>query len=78
MIYIIAIAVYLVSVYFVWRYMRIAHSKGGIWYNLDIDAGTIFWTVAPVFNTIAVFLAYVFFPPKERKRNYNKFFKIKK
>lgn len=75
---IILSTVYLLSVYLMWRYMKIAHSKDGRWYNLDINLGVIFWTVCPVANTIMLFIAYLFFPPKNSKTDYNNFFKIKK
>jgi hypothetical protein len=79
MVYIIAIAVYLLSVWLVWRYMRIAHSKGGNWENLDIKLDCIFWVIMPIANTLLVFMGYLFFPPKNNKnRNFNNLFKVKK
>jgi hypothetical protein len=79
MIYIIAITVYLLSVWLVWRYMRIAHSKGGRWEILDIKLDCIFWVIMPIANTLLVFMGYLFFPPKNNKnRNFNNLFKVKK
>jgi hypothetical protein len=64
---IIAIAVYLLSVWLVWRYMRIAHSKGGNWENLDIKSDCIFWVIMPIANTLLVFMGYLFFRQKTIK-----------
>jgi hypothetical protein len=77
--YIIVITVYLLSVWLVWRYMRIAHSKGGNWENLDIKLDCIFLVITPYANTVFVILWYLFYPPKKNKnRNFNNLFKVKK
>lgn len=54
--YIIAIAVYLLSVWLVWRYMRISHSKGGRWEELNIGVMDLTMVFIPLLNTIFIFL----------------------
>jgi hypothetical protein len=79
MIYIIVVTVYLLSVWLVWRYMRIAHSKGGRWESLNIKSDCVLFTILPIANTLLVFMGYLFFPPKKNKnRNFNNLFKVKK
>jgi hypothetical protein len=76
---IIIIATYLLSVYLMWRYIRIAHSKDGIWSFTYPDRTDLFITFFPFLNTLAVLMGYISFPPREKNnRNFSKFFKIKK
>lgn len=78
---IIILVVYLVSVYFTWRYIHIAYSKGGVWDNFDsTNYVDLFLTFCPFINTIVIIVS-VFDPPKSRSKNrksYNKFFKVKR
>lgn len=76
--YIIGISVYLLSVYLMWRFTRIAHSKGGRWENITPNNIDIFAVFMPIFNTTLLPIVYLFFPPKKSKTDYNKFFKINK
>lgn len=73
---------YLLSVYLVLRYFKIACSKEGIWSHLDVGLTEVLWTITPIMNTIFWMVAYLHSPPKEKykkiKTDYNKFFKIKK
>lgn len=81
MTYIIAITVYLLSVWLVWRYMRIAHSKGGRWEELNIGVIDLMMVFIPLLNTLFMLVFYLFVSPKEktnRKINFNNFFKVKK
>lgn len=72
-----AIIIYIVSVYMMWRYIRIAHSKGGIWENVKTKASDLFMIFLPFSNTVFAFFN-LFDPPRKRKtkRNFNKFFAI--
>jgi len=77
--YIIGISVYLLSVYFLWRYYKIACSKGGIWSSSDTSLGSVIFIFMPIFNTLGAITWYMLGSPKENKeRNFNNFFKIKK
>lgn len=77
--YIIGISVYLLSVYLLWRYYKIACSEGGIWSTLSPNLGSVIFIFLPIFNTIGVITWYLMgSPKKDNQRNYNKFFKIKK
>jgi heme/copper-type cytochrome/quinol oxidase subunit 2 len=81
MIYIIAITVYLLSIWLVWRYMRIAHSKGGRWGYSNTGVIELVFVFIPVVNTIMGTLLYLTISPKEknnRAKNFNNFFKVKK
>jgi hypothetical protein len=79
MIYIIAIAVYLLSVWLVWLYIKIAYSEDGRFHGLDTEMVDIVITVFPILNTYFAILVFIFLPPKEIKnRNFNNLFKVKK
>jgi hypothetical protein len=81
MIYTIEITVYLVSVWLVWRFMRIAHSKGGRWEELNIGVMDLTMVFIPFLNTIFMFLFYILVSPRKKSnriRNFNNLFKVKK
>lgn len=58
--------------------MRIAHSKGGRWEELNIGVIDLTMVFIPFLNTLFMIVFYILFPPKERKINFNNFFKVKK
>lgn len=61
-----------------WRYIRIAHSKGGIWESVKTKASDLFMIFFPFSNTVFAFFN-LFNPPQkrvEKKRNFNKFLAI--
>ena len=73
------IIIYLVSVYLMWRYIRIAKSKGGIWETLEVESTDLLLTLLPVFNTVGAVVWSLAGSPRKRiktKRNFNKFFAI--
>jgi hypothetical protein len=47
----ILIIIYIVSVYGSYKFIQIAHSKGGIWEVLNPNLLDIFMTIMPFFNT---------------------------
>ena len=76
---IIMLGIYTLSIILCYRYFKIAHSKGGIWQNQDIELGEIVFTLIPVINTIVGIMFWcIDHPLNNRKRSYNKFFNIKK
>lgn len=70
------IIIYILSVITVWRFMKIAHSKDGRWYNLNTGVIEVFFTLCPIVNTIMAIGSYISGPYKNE--NCNKFFNIKK
>lgn len=81
---IVSAVVYVVSGYLTWLYIKIAHSKNGIWQGIFSDEFDVVITLTPVINMIGIFLWLEESPRSKTKdktktkRNYNKFFKIKK
>lgn len=78
----ILISIYLLSAYFLWRWIHLAHSKGGIYYGLNTDSDDLIVVFFPLVNTAIVFMCWIKeYPIKEKnklsKPKYNKFFKIK-
>ena len=81
------IAITLISVLYVlplwgcYVWIHKAHSRGGIYENVELD-GTEFWfTVLPLLNIFFVFTLWEEMPLKGQTRNWNfvnKFFGIKK
>jgi hypothetical protein len=70
------IAVYLLSVWLMRRYIKIAHSSIGIWSGLNVKLPDLLITILPLLNTFGVIWLYLKESPvKKSKRNYNKFFK---
>ncbi len=63
-----------------YRYIRIIHSAGGKWSNLEPELPDLFFTFVPIVNTgfalIASFVTWRRYP--KSKFNYSKFFNIKK
>lgn len=78
MIWIILIAVYLVSAYLTWLWIHIAQSKGGSYEGINTSFKDLFVTICPVVNTMFSLIGWLFYFPYSLKSNYNKFFKIKK
>jgi hypothetical protein len=75
---IISIVIYLLSAYYVWRYLHIAHSKGGRWEMINTDKEDVASVVVPILNTIiAIGLLSEDSPYKHKQSTNNKFFKIK-
>ncbi|HSE99781.1 MAG TPA: hypothetical protein VLA48_02705 [Nitrososphaeraceae archaeon] len=79
-----AIIIYIVSAYLMWRYIKIAKSKDGIWSGVKVEFAEVLFTVIPLVNIIAVIMYYSHSSPRKRKlsdkrktkRNFNKFFAI--
>ena len=76
---IILILIYLLSVVLNYLYLKLAHSKNGIYEHINIELPDLCITFFPVLNTMAVIMCYIFYLPFLRKpSNFNKFFKVKK
>jgi len=60
-----------------WKWVSIAHSKGGDISGSDSNGVDVFFTVCIGLNTIVALFSWVFIPPRG-DRNYNKFFNVKK
>lgn len=76
---IISVVVYVLSILYVRKWIRKAHSKGGKWQMLDITETDVLFTIFPVVNTILAF-TMLFKSPYENKdsqENINKFFGVK-
>ena len=71
------VLLYIVPVILCWSHVKIAHSKGGRWENLDTCGMDILLCFIPVLNLIGTFIDWIAFPPKT-EWNLNKFFNIKK
>ena len=80
MIWIILIAVYLVSCLISWYYIHLAHSEHGVWPNINPAIGDLFLVFCPLFNTVfAIIIWFIRWPIRKYKIDrYNKFFKIKR
>jgi hypothetical protein len=75
---IISIAVYLISVYSVYKWTQISHSKGGIHSNFSITKTDFFCCILPIINTLFMFYLWIGeYPRKRRKWSYNKLFRVK-
>ena len=61
-----------------WRYLHIAHSKGGVYEALDLCIDDVLSTIVPIFNIIGSLLWVAAYPKKKSKKRFDKFFKIKK
>lgn len=78
MIWIILSVVYFLSAILWWNYIRIAHSKGGIWEDFKLSNDSLFYMICPLINTAFSIVGYLIFPPKGNVLTLNKFFNIKK
>lgn len=79
MIWIILIAVYLVSCLISWYYIHLAYSKHGVWPNIYPDISDLFMVFYPLLNTgFAIIIWLIQWPIKGKINRYSKFFKIKK
>ena len=74
----ILIVIYLASVLITWNFMKIAHGKKGIWYNLDTGSAELLLTFMPLINTVFCFMYLPSGPYRDSNSNFNKFFKVKK
>lgn len=74
---ILSIAIYLLSAFLTWNYMRIAYGKYGIWSNIKITGGDIVIVFIPALNTLIGVFAWIMANPYKEK-DYTKFFNIKK
>lgn len=72
------ITVYIVSAFLMWRYIRIAHSKGGRWENIKTGLEDLFAVFTPFINSIFI-ISFIFNSPIKKiktKKDYSKFFAI--
>ena len=73
------ILIYVVSSICMWWWMKLALSKGGAWEVLTPDMDCIFLTFFPFVNTYVCIILYLCKPPiKLKKRDFSKFFNVKK
>jgi hypothetical protein len=81
------ILVYVMSAYGFWNYVRLSHSKDGIFSAIEPDTVDIVLVFTPILNLIFCYL-YLMDPPVKREfkkpikkkssKRLNKFFNIKK
>jgi len=71
------ILVYVASVLLCYIYTNLAHSKRGIYSQLEPKVFDVIITFIPLYNTIWFLLGYLLFWPIKIDMNYSKFFKIK-
>ena len=80
MIYLVII--YLLSVVSMWNFLRIAHSKDGIWMYVDTSWSDVFITVLPVYNTVGFIVCFIVWSTDKESSttsfNINKLFNVKK
>jgi hypothetical protein len=85
MIAVTLIAVYLVSAYVNYRWVKVAYSNKGVYNGLDTCLFDIARTIIPVFNTYCAIYGWAFDSPYEYEDiptnhqlfNFNRFFNIK-
>ncbi len=81
MIYFIIIIIYVLSAYFNWLWVSLAHSKGGIYSSIYPDSGDLVICFMPVLNTafcISMWLGNWPIEKEEKEKLLDKFFKVKK
>jgi hypothetical protein len=81
----ILIAVYLLSVFSGYMWVKKAYSKGGIYSTIDVEYDLVIVTFLPCINTLFILVGWTFAYPIERNKdkknkvdNLNNFFRIKK
>jgi hypothetical protein len=74
------VVLYCLSSYGQYRYIRIAHSKGGIWENVTPNGIDVFVTFFPIINTIVLIICYLSSSPSKKlvSKGIMEFFNIKK
>lgn len=79
----IAIAVYLLSFFILYFWIRNAHSKGGVCENIELKFLDLFITLCPMLNTTSCIILIIMISFNGRKRDINftnflnRFFNIK-
>jgi len=63
MIYLICIAVYLLSALLWWRYINLAYGKDGIWSNEKPKRDTVSIMFIPLMNTVFVIIGWLCYYP---------------
>ena len=77
----ISLGVYLVSMMAMYSWIRISHSEGGALEGVPLKSDRVWMTFAPVANTTAALMAWLFYSPLDKGKkglDLNKFFQIKK
>tara|TARA_R110000796_G_scaffold38007_3_gene95996 strand:- start:876 stop:1130 length:255 start_codon:yes stop_codon:yes gene_type:complete len=77
---IILIGVYVISFALTYLYMRLAHSRGGVWASQHTTTIEVLIVVMPGLNTVFMIQAYLLNWPVQRWHRFNadKFFKLNK
>jgi hypothetical protein len=79
--------IYLLSTYYMYNWVSIAHSKEGYLNYRDVNYAEIIFTFIPLFNSVSSVLNYFFWSPYEDRRetvyyfgsiNLNSLYNIKK
>ena len=79
MTYFILISIYLLSAFFMYKWVQYAHSKNGIVEYSNPDLEDIMTVFIPCINTFLAMFAWTFYyPKKNHKVNTDKFFRVKK
>ncbi len=75
----IAVVIYLLSVWGMYKTVQRMHSKGGVFSSLDADFLDIIYCFTPALNTVALIAWYLIYGKKPKFiKSTNKFFNIKK
>ncbi len=62
---IILASIYLFSTFLMWNYIRISHSKGGIYQNIIPEVDDFIFTLFPVINTVFGVCCWIECSPRE-------------
>lgn len=79
----VLLVIYVLSAIKSYKWIQIAYSKDGMWFNLDAESGDLFFVFMPIVNSVFAIAGFFDSPYREDRTNYqpkssNKFFKIKK
>ena len=80
----LCVIVYTLSAIGMYKFIKNAHSKEGIWYNINPEFADIVMTFCPIINTLSIVIGVLIYSgfgirrKKVKKEGLNKFFNIKK
>ena len=70
---------YVVPAFLFYRYVKLSHSKGGIWEESKPEGIDLFFVFVPIINFLIGIITWVVLYPKDKKIiNLTNFFNIKK
>lgn len=76
------VILYLLPAYYAWRYIHIAHAKGGIYELIELGSSDMFIVICPFLNILACIVWWDTHPQTNVEHNRSKkiiywFFKVK-